>query len=122
MKLEHRPRLQYTMSAEENNGSNRSYFSDQSYAPDYNKNENMLERELIKGTPFWIIGNSIDGYFLAFGKYRLGDVKNTKEEILEYLNQEMWTIIGFYTGILVDLMIEEKIKNGELVADTESVN
>ena len=110
MRLEQQPRLQYTMSAEE------------SYLPNKVLNSEILERELINGTPFWIIGNNVDGYFLAFGKYRLGDVKNSKEEILDYLNNEMWTIIGFYIGILVDLMIEEKKKNGELVADPERVN
>ena len=88
--------------------------AEESYLPNKDLNSEILEREAISGTPFWIIGNHIDGYFLAFGKYRLGDVKNTKEEILKYLNEEMWTILGFYTGILIELTIADKINNGEL--------
>ena len=120
MKFIQQPLLQYSMSAEENELSSNHYFNGQDYAPDKEKNEQILEKEAISGTPFWIIGNHVDGYFLAFGKYRLGDVKNTKEEILDYLNKEMWMIHGFYTSILVDLIIDDKIKNGGFVAPLEN--
>lgn len=120
MKYIQQPRLQYSMNVEENELSSSAYFNGQDYAPDKEKNEQILEREAISGTPFWIIGNHVDGYFLAFGKYRLGDVKNTKDEILDYLYNEMWTIFGFYAGILIELTIEDKIKNGELVAPLEN--
>lgn len=74
----------------------------------------LMERDAISGTPFWIIGNKIDGYFLAFGRHRLGGVKDTKEEILKYLEYESWNIIGYLVGIICELTIDDKVKNGEL--------
>ena len=79
----------------------------------------LMERDVIGGTPFWIIGNKWDGYFLAFGKYRLGDVKETKEQVMDYLNTDMWTIIGYYVGILCELVLADSKKNVESVADLE---
>lgn len=55
--------------------------------------EQLLEREQITNSPFWIIGNKVDGYYLVLGHYRLTDVYNTKQEVIEYVNNRPWDII-----------------------------
>lgn len=46
----------------------------------------------IEDTPFQIVGNEEKGYFVAFGKYRVGEVVETKEEALKYFNIKSWNI------------------------------
>lgn len=55
--------------------------------------EQLLEREQIPNSPFWIIGNRIDGYYLVLGHYRLTDVYNTKQEVVDFVNNRPWDII-----------------------------
>lgn len=54
----------------------------------------LLEREQIERTPFWIIGNKEEGYFLTMGKYRLTDTGCSKEDIYEMLHaNDKWDLI-----------------------------
>ena len=79
-----------------------------------NSSFELVERDQINGSPFWIVGNKVDGYFLAFGKYRMGDVFYTKEEVVNYLENSKWDIVGYYAGIIAELTIDEKLKNLEI--------
>lgn len=60
---------------------------------DQDDNDQLIEREQIPNTPFWIIGNKTDGYYLVMGKYRLTEVKNTKEEVKTHLLENIWHVI-----------------------------
>lgn len=54
----------------------------------------LVEREQLEGTPFWIIGNNEEGYFLAFGKFKMTERYKTKDEVIEYLNSNEYNIIA----------------------------
>lgn len=53
----------------------------------------LMERQQIEGTPFWIMGNKTDGYYMVMGHYRITNVMNTMEEVTEYLNTNKWDVI-----------------------------
>lgn len=57
-------------------------------------NEELVQREQIGGTPFWAEGNDNDGYYLRMGRHRLTiETFKNKEEVLEYINYNMYDII-----------------------------
>ena len=62
----------------------------------------LVERKQIGKSPLWIIGNRVDGYFVAMGKQRLGDVYNTIEEVEQGIEANMWEVIGNYVLSLLD--------------------
>lgn len=78
----------------------------------------LMEREQLHGTPFWVLGNKVDGYFLAFGKYRIGGVFNDKQGVLDFLNEEMWTVVGYLAGIIAEIVVNDKEKNGTFSGET----
>lgn len=61
-----------------------------------NSNSNsteLVENYEIENTPFRIIGNEEEGYFTAFGKYRVSERYKTKEETEENFNVKPWEIL-----------------------------
>ena len=74
----------------------------------------LLEREQVGSSPLWIMGNSVDGYFLAIGRQRLSNVCNTKEEVKQLMVDDMWQIIGNYILQLVELSDEAKKRVAEV--------
>ncbi len=57
------------------------------------ENENLIEREPVQNTPFWIIGNKEEGYFLTMGKWRLTDKLTTMDEVEAYLDEHSYEIV-----------------------------
>lgn len=55
--------------------------------------DELMERQQVRNTPFWIVGNKIDGYYLLMGKYRLSEVFNTIDEVQQWHEQNTWNII-----------------------------
>lgn len=53
----------------------------------------LFTREQIEKTPFWIIGDETNGYFLVMGKYRLTQGHKTPQEVKNHLQENMWDII-----------------------------
>lgn len=51
-----------------------------------------LNEEIIGAKPFKLIGNEEQGYAIAFGKYRVSEIHDTKEKALAELEQEPWLI------------------------------
>ena len=78
----------------------------------------LLEREQVGSSPLWIMGNKVDGYFLAIGRQRLSNVCNTKEEVKQLMIDDMWQIMGNYILQLVELSDEAKKR----VADVNNVD
>lgn len=58
-----------------------------------NKNTELVHREKIEGTPFYIIGNEDEGYFVAMGKYRLTEPEETVTAAMDKLITNQWDII-----------------------------
>lgn len=58
-----------------------------------NENTELIHREKVERTPFYIVGNEEQGYFLTMGKYRLTEAARTIEEVKEQLETNMWDII-----------------------------
>lgn len=61
--------------------------------PNNEGNEELLERHRIEDSPFWIIGNATDGYFLSLGKHRLTELKPSITDVKEHLKTHTWEII-----------------------------
>lgn len=55
--------------------------------------EQLIEREMVKGSPYWIIGDKENGYFLTFGKWQLTERQKTKLDVVLYLEDNKWDII-----------------------------
>lgn len=53
----------------------------------------LIHREEIPNTPFWIVGNEELGYFLAMGRHKLmhENVQTTKE-VMQYYTNNQWQI------------------------------
>lgn len=68
-----------------------------------NSNSEILKRKKIQDTPFWIVGNDEQGYFLAMGINRISEILPTPEEVEKYLSKNMWDVI---TKIMI-VMIKE---------------
>lgn len=84
--------------------------NEQNFA-DTNNNSNsseILHREPIEGTPFTITGNEDQGYALCFGKYRIGEIKQNKDEVVWNLEDEKWTIIARLAGVIAEIVKNEK--------------
>lgn len=47
----------------------------------------------IPGTPFKIVGNQENGFFLALGQYKISENKDTPEEVQDLLILDQWNII-----------------------------
>ena len=72
----------------------------------------LLEREAVNGTPFWIVGNQDEGYFLAFNKYKLTH-KKSKKAVLDELNFEMWNIVSKLVILLMEIKAESDNKEAK---------
>lgn len=60
-----------------------------------NSEETLITREPVKGSPFVTV--KIDNkYFLALGDARITELFETKEQVYEYLKDNLWNIIGVY--------------------------
>lgn len=69
-------------------------------------NYELLERIEIQGTPFTMVGSEEQGYFAAMQRYRITERHKTKEEVLNYIDTNMWKIIVNITIILTEGTIE----------------
>lgn len=52
----------------------------------------LVEKEEIKGTPFTIIGMD-KKYFLTLGDYRFTEAMTSKEEVIKYMETNMWDLV-----------------------------
>lgn len=71
--------------------------------------DQLIERELIEGTPFWIIKQN-ETHTLVMGNYKINHKEiHSKEEALQFLKDEMWNLMC--TVMLTLIHNEEKIKD-----------
>lgn len=65
-----------------------------------------IEREIIKGTPFTIVGNTKAGYWLTMGKHRLSQMYKTKKEVLNYVKKAEWTLL---TSVIIAFIHDRQL-------------
>lgn len=64
--------------------------------------EEEIEREQVKDTPFWCIGNKEKGYFLVMGKHRITEIYQYKNQAYNALDTERWKIILNVIAIMME--------------------
>lgn len=69
---------------------------------------NFLQKVQIEKTPFWIIGERDEGYYLVIGNNRLTDPLKSVQEVREYLEENKWMVM--LQMIMVVMGDEQKIK------------
>ena len=110
---------QFTMKSEQQELSKLFTSVEESQSKE-NLTGELLEREQVGTSPLWILGNKVDGYFLAIGKQRLSDVYKTADEVRDAMEDNKWQIIGNYVLQLIELynnfekMLVEAEKNIEV--------
>lgn len=82
---------------EENNNSNYSH--------------ELIHREQIEHTPFWIVGNEENGYKLTMSKYQLTETYDTIDEVKQLLVTHKWNIISNMIVTLHMRIAEEAIRD-----------
>lgn len=78
-------------------------------AADLNPNRadssNLVENHTVDNTPFNIIGDKEHGYLLRIGRFRLSDRFETKEAVVQWMNDNEWTLI---TNLILTLITADK--------------
>lgn len=88
---------------------------------DNSNSSEIIHREKIENTPFELVGNKDDGYFVAFGKFRVSNrYKIDKQEYeddviyqrlgLQILYKEQWSIITNLMVLFKDFAEEQVFK------------
>lgn len=81
----------------------------QENAEETNKeNSSLIVREQIPNTPFYIIKNLENKWFLVMGDHRITELKETKEEALDELENNKWFITMSMAAIVLEKMLAEK--------------
>ena len=76
------------------------------------KNSSSKKTELIKNTPienspFYVVSKD-DKHFVAFGKYKITEEKNTIEEAFESIEKPNWNTIISVISIVTENLTENK--------------
>lgn len=89
--------------------------------------EQLIEREKVEGTPFWIIGDKEKGYFLIMGKHKLTENLQSPTVVRKYLDDNAYDIIfKMVLGLITDIKADELAakrewtkKNTEIETDVQ---
>lgn len=74
-----------------------------------------IEREIIKDTPFTLVGTPKHGYWLTLGKHRISQPFKTKKEAHKHLARKDWTLI---TAIIIAFIYDRKLVDQAYTKDT----
>lgn len=83
---------------------------DQTRENSLNEKSQIIEREQLKGTPFWIIKTE-QGWFLVMGENRLSEVMPTKERVKGWLLNNQWQVIMQIIVIVTNKIKQEEVNN-----------
>lgn len=78
---------------------------------EYDTNEVIIQRTPIDDTDFEIVGNDELGYILTLGRFKLTEPLQTKEQVVDYLNQNPWKITIALTYAVVKAIQEANLSN-----------
>lgn len=76
-----------------------------------NESSKLIEREEVDGTPFHITGTKEMGYAVTFGKYRLSELREKKEDALQELIDQHWNITARLAGVIAEITQQEHLEN-----------
>jgi len=83
--------------------------SDQAINTDSSQNEKLYDTTPIQDTPFHVVKMQ-EKYFLARGKYRLTDLKDTFEEVEQEVVNSTWDLLFRVISVAVtESIIQERI-------------
>lgn len=68
----------------------------------------LIEREPIENSPFTLIKNEKEEYFIVMGNYRITEIHNSKEEAITYLMRNTYNVI-----LTMITIVHEKLKEME---------
>lgn len=88
----------------------RDILNTQSHVEEIHKQDStkLIEREPIENTPFWIVGNTENGYILTMGKYKVTQKKfNSIKEAREELENNTWELMLTVIAIVTNDIIEQ---------------
>lgn len=74
-----------------------------------------IEREIIKDTPFTMVGTPKHGYWLTMGKHRISQAFKTKKEVIKHLSKKDWTLI---TAIMIAFIHDRDLIDKAYTKDT----
>lgn len=75
-----------------------------------NHNYHCFEREAIKGSPFTYIWEEGKGWYMVMGDYRMTEEFEEKNELEEFIKENMWNLILVMSSIIASKHIEENNK------------
>lgn len=76
-------------------------------------------REELEGSPFHIIGNDNNGYYLALGRYILSERQETPQAVKDYLINNHWNIS--FRMDLIQGAINEEIRKSTLANNQKNL-
>lgn len=69
---------------------NSSTTANQADNTDYS--EKLIDRTPLEGTPFTLITTE-EGYFLTFGKYKVSELVNNQEQLIDMVLEKEWNLL-----------------------------
>ena len=77
--------------------------------PNSESNEQLVEYKPIGKTPFTAVRNE-ETWFITVGKYKAPHDFKSYEECYDYVEENMWEMIGLFTTVIVEE--NNKLNNG----------
>ncbi|AXH73731.1 MAG: hypothetical protein [Microviridae sp.] len=69
----------------------------------------LLGRKPIANTPFEVVGEEKQGYFLALGKFRLTEPMKTEQDIEDYLNSNMYNVMLTVIQLITPYVVKTEL-------------
>lgn len=79
-------------------GTEQGHGSDTSGDAKSPSKEELISREQLDGSPFFIVGDG-SGFFLVMGKHRLTDKFDSRELLLEWVESNTWNLVCVVVGV-----------------------
>lgn len=70
----------------------------------------LISRDPIQNTPFWIVGTEETGYMGVMGKYRITERFPTKEQVEQEMIRQDWATIINVVSIIVQETVAHELR------------
>lgn len=88
--------------------SNGQEFANETNSSNYG--EQLMEKTPIAGTDFDLVGNIERGYWIAFGRFRMTEARENKEEALQDLIINQWKITTKVSAVVHETLMADTAK------------
>lgn len=86
----------------------QSQMSAESLSKENSSEKQLIVREKIENSPFWVIGTEDSGYFVVLKHYRISETYETVEEARNAIHTEKWNIAFRMCAIIFEILSEEE--------------